>query len=103
MNFSLAFSNVAVITSLSLLIDFGLSTGGPVIMLYGWLIVSFFSLLIGSAMAEICSTYPAAGSVYFWSGVLANKSWAPIASYYCGWFNFLGNISNTAGFGFGLA
>ncbi len=103
MSFSLCFSNVAVISSLALLIDFGFVTGGPVVMLYGWIVVSVFSLIIASSMAEICSTYPVAGSVYYWAGALASKEWSPLASYLCGCFNFFGNVANNSGFAFGLA
>ena len=54
-------------------------------------------------MAEICSAYPSAGSVYHWAGMLATPKWAPFASYICGWFNFLGNAAGDASFAFGFA
>ena len=54
-------------------------------------------------MAEICSTYPIAGSVYHWTAMLANKKWAPSLSYICGWFNFLGNAAGDASFSYGFA
>ena len=103
MNFSICFSNVACISSLAMLIDFGLITGGPAVMVYGWLLVSFFTIIISLSMAEICSTYPVAGSVYFWAGALASPKRAPLASYLTGWFNFFGNVANNAGFAFGLS
>ena len=71
MSFSFGFSSVAVITSLALVINYGLITGGPVVIVWGWIVASFFTMLIGASMAEICSVYPAAGSVYYWSGVLS--------------------------------
>eukprot|EP00347_Sterkiella_histriomuscorum_P009672 403340314 len=103
MSFSISFTNVACISSLAMMIDFGLVTGGPVIMLYGWITVSIFTMIVASSMAEICSTYPVAGSVYYWAGALASPEWAPVASYLCGWFNFFGNIANNASFSFGLS
>ncbi len=54
-------------------------------------------------MAEICSTYPSAGSVYHWSGMLANKKWAPSVCYITGWFNFLGNAAGDASFAYGFS
>eukprot|EP01123_Difflugia_compressa_P006737 TRINITY_DN19090_c0_g1_i1.p1 TRINITY_DN19090_c0_g1~~TRINITY_DN19090_c0_g1_i1.p1 ORF type:complete len:518 (+),score=74.60 TRINITY_DN19090_c0_g1_i1:132-1556(+) len=54
-------------------------------------------------MAEICSTYPAAGSVYYWAGMLAHDHWAPLFSYICGWSNLLGNIGSTTAFASGFA
>jgi len=103
MSFSLCFSNVAVVSSLALLIQFGFMTGGPVVMLYGWIVVSIFSLIVAASMAEICSTYPMAGSVYYWAGALASQEWSPLASYLCGFLNFFGNVANNSAFAFGLA
>lgn len=103
MNFSFCFTAVSVISGCSLLFAYGLETGGPVIMVWGWIIGSIFSTIVGLSMAEICSSYPSAGSVYHWAGMLANKEWAPCASYIGGWFNFIGNAAGDAGFAFGFA
>jgi amino acid transporter len=54
-------------------------------------------------MGEICSSYPSAGSVYHWAGMLAPPGYGPLFSYYCGWFNFLGNAAGDAAFAFGFA
>ena len=72
-------------------------------MMWGWIIGSFFTILVGLAMGEICSSYPSAGSVYHWAGMLATESTAPIASYIGGWFNFLGNTAGNASFAYGFA
>jgi len=103
MNFSFCFTAVSAISGCSLLFPFGLETGGPVVMIWGWIIGSSFSTVVGLSMAEICSSYPSAGSVYHWAGMLANKEWAPFASYICGWFNFIGNAASDASFAFGFA
>lgn len=103
MNFSFCFTAVAVISSCSLLFQYGLVTGGPIVMTWGWIVGSFFSILVGCAMAEVCSSYPSAGSVYHWAGMLASAEWAPFASFYCGWFNFIGNAAGDASFAFGFA
>ena len=63
------------------------------VMLWGWIITSFFTMIIGASMAEICSTYPSAGSVYHWSGMMAPPGAAPLISYITGWANFLGNAA----------
>lgn len=102
MNFSFCFTAVAVISGCSILFPYGLVTGGPVVMIWGWVIGSTFSTIIGLSMGEICSSYPSAGSVYHWAGMLATAEWAPFASYICGWFNFLGNAASDASFAFGF-
>ena len=40
--------------------------GGPVPILYGWLLISALQLVIGLALAELSSSYPLAGGPYFW-------------------------------------
>ena len=102
MNFSFCFTAVAVVSGCSLLFSFGLQTGGPVVMVWGWVVGSIFSTIVGMSMAEICSSYPSAGSVYHWAGMLASPKWAPFSSYICGWFNFIGNGASDAGFAFGF-
>lgn len=104
MSFSFCFSSIAVITSLCLVINFGLETGGPVVMTWGWLVASFFTLCTVCSMAEICSVYPSAGSVYYWTGMLSpNRKWSPVLSYICAWFNMMGNVACDASFAFGLS
>jgi amino acid transporter len=72
-SFTLCFTNAAIIPSLFMQMDFGLKTGGPIVMLYGWVITSCFTLITGAALAEICSVYPVAGGIYYWSGALAKR------------------------------
>jgi amino acid transporter len=104
MSFSFCYSSIAVITSLCLVINFGLETGGPVVMIWGWIMAFFFTLFTVLSMAEICSVYPSAGSVYYWTGMLSpSREWAPVLSYICAWFNLLGNIACDSSFAFGLS
>lgn len=103
MNFCYCFVSVGVLSSIVLLYGTGLNTGGPTVLVWGWVITSIFTLMAGASMAEICSTYPSAGSVYHWAGQLAPPRWAPLAAYVCGWFNFLGNAAGDASFANGVA
>lgn len=103
MSFSFCFTAVACISSISLLFGYGLNVGGPAVMIWGWIISSVFTIMVGSSLGEICSSYPSAGSVYHWAGMLATPRWSPVTSYICGWFNFLGNAAGDASFAFGFA
>jgi amino acid transporter len=60
------------------------------------------TLFVGLAMAEVCSSYPTAGGLYYWAAKLA-KSSGPAWSWFTGWFNFLGQVAVTAGIDFGAA
>ena len=64
MSFAFCFTSVAVLSSISLSWPAMMGTGGPSVAIWAWIICAFFTVLAGASMAEICSTYPSAGSVY---------------------------------------
>ena len=72
--------------------------GGPVSAVWGWLVASFFTLMVGLAMAEICSSYPTSGGLYYWAARLGGQH-RVFASWLAGWFNLLGQVAITAGVG----
>ncbi|XP_077219840.1 bidirectional amino acid transporter 1 isoform X1 [Tasmannia lanceolata] len=102
-NFAFSFSVISIITGITTLYTTGLNYGGPVVMTYGWLIAGFFTMAVGSSMAEICSSYPTSGGLYYWSAMLAGKNWAPFASWLTGWFNIVGQWAVTTSVDFSLA
>jgi amino acid transporter len=53
-------------------------------------------------MAEVCSSFPTAGGLYYWAAKLAPRN-GPAWSWFTGWFNFLGQVAVTAGIDFGAA
>ncbi|CAF4270637.1 unnamed protein product, partial [Adineta steineri] len=103
MSFSFCFTAVNVLTAISLGFTNQMSTGGSGVAIWSWIIGSFFTILIGFSLAEICSVYPSAGSVYHWAGMLVPLRYAPLASFTCGWFNFFGNVAGDAAFASGFA
>lgn len=72
---------VSVLTGLTGLYGLGMTYGGPVAVIWGWPLVSFFTLCVALSMAEICSAYPTSGALYFWAAKLAGARWAPLASW----------------------
>lgn len=84
-NFAFSFSIISVLTGITTLYNNGLNFGGPVSLVYGWFIAGFFTMFVGLSMAEICSSYPTSGGLYYWSAKLAGPSWAPFASWMTGW------------------
>ncbi|KAI5925204.1 amino acid/polyamine transporter I [Camillea tinctor] len=102
-NFGVSFSIISVITGLTTLFSYGLATGGPAVMSIGWIVVSFFTLMVATAMAEIVSAIPTSGGPYFWAAMMAPTRWSPLAAWITGWFNLLGQVAVTTGISFGLA
>lgn len=102
-NFGVSFSIISVITGITTLFEYGLTTGGPGVMSVGWLVVSFFTMFVALGMAEIVSAIPSAGGPYFWAAILAPKKYAAFAAWCTGWFNLLGQVAVTTGITFGCA
>ncbi|XP_057424562.1 amino-acid permease BAT1 homolog [Lotus japonicus] len=102
-NFSLSFSILSVLTGVTTLYNTGLNYGGTVSFVYGWLLASAFTMLVALSMAEICSSYPTSGGLYYWSAKLAGPEWAPFASWITGWFNIVGQWAGTTSVDFSLA
>ncbi|HWM98747.1 MAG TPA: amino acid permease, partial [Streptosporangiaceae bacterium] len=101
-NFAVSFTIISILSGCLTLYGFGMNTGGPAIIVWGWPIVGIMTLMVGLAMAEVCSSFPTAGGLYYWSAKLARKN-GPAWSWFTGWFNFLGQVAVTAGIDFGCA
>jgi amino acid permease (GABA permease) len=101
-NFAVSFTIISILSGCLTLYGYGMNTGGPAIIVWGWPIVGIFTLLVGLSMAEVCSSFPTAGGLYYWSAKLAKRNGAA-ASWFTGWFNFLGQVAITAGIDFGAA
>jgi amino acid permease (GABA permease) len=101
-NFAVSFTIISILSGCLTLFSFGMNTGGPMTMIWGWLLVGVFVILVGLGMAEVCSSYPTAGGLYYWSAKLAEKNSA-LWSWFTGWFNLLGQVAVTAGIDFGCA
>jgi amino acid transporter len=104
-NFAVSFTIISILSGCLTLFGFGMNTGGPAVMTWGWLIVGGFVLLVALGMAEVASSYPTAGGLYYWAAKLAPESGGNGArwSWFTGWFNLLGQVAVTAGIDFGLA
>jgi amino acid permease (GABA permease) len=101
-NFAVSFTIISILSGCLTLYGFGMSTGGPAVIVWGWPFVGIMTLFVGLAMAEVCSSFPTAGGLYYWSAKLAPRN-GPAWSWFTGWFNFLGQVAVTAGIDFGAA
>jgi amino acid transporter len=101
-NFAISFSIISILAGGMTSYWLGMVTGGPRVITIGWIVVGFFALLVGMAMGEICSAYPTAGGLYFWSAKLARRNNARW-SWFTGWFNLLGQIGVIASVDYALS
>jgi amino acid permease (GABA permease) len=101
-NFAVSFTIISILSGCLTLYGYGMNTGGPVLITWGWPFVGIMTTFVGLSMAEVCSSFPTAGGLYYWSAKLAPHN--PAAwSWFTGWFNFLGQVAVTAGIDFGAA
>ena len=103
MAFSYSFSGSGCILTLILLFSYGLGTGGPVAMVWGWLTVVSMTMIVVINVAEMCSAYPHAGSIYIWSGNLAPREYAPYFSYWTAIWLLISYVANSAALAYGVA
>src|SRR4051794_18659282 len=98
-NFAVSFTIISILSGCLTLFAFGMRTGGPAEMTIGWLVVGFFVTLVALGMAEVASSYPTAGGLYYWSAKLAPEAGGNAAAWgwFVGWFKFVGQGPGPAG------
>ncbi|KAI9817422.1 MAG: hypothetical protein M1827_001031 [Pycnora praestabilis] len=74
----------------------GINSGGPLLIIYGIILIALISTCVGISLSELASALPNAGGQYFWANELAPKRYANFASYLTGWFAWAGSIFTSA-------
>ncbi|KAA8567679.1 hypothetical protein EYC84_008152 [Monilinia fructicola] len=82
---------------------YGMGYAGTGGMVWGWLISWFFIQCVAMGMAELCSSMPTSGGLYYAAAVLAPPGWGPFASWITGWSNWLSQITSAPSVDYGLA
>jgi amino acid transporter len=98
-NFAISFTIISILAGCLTSYALGFEHGGPVSIIWGWLLVGLMSTIIALSMAEIASAYPTAGGLYYWASKLGSPGWG----WATGWFNLIGQVAVTAAIGYGLA
>ena len=98
-NFAISFTIISILAGCLTSYYIAFESGGPIAVTWGWLIVGVFSTIISLAMAEIASSFPTAGGLYYWASKLGSPGWG----WATGWFNLIGQIAVTAAIGYGLS
>ncbi|MGW7518978.1 amino acid permease [Streptomyces sp. NPDC054796] len=98
-NFAISFSVISVLSGCMTLYGFGLITGGPAVMMWGWVVVGLMVMFVGAGLAEVTSAYPTSGALYYMADQLGGRRWG----WYTGWLNLLGLLGAIAGIDYGAA
>jgi amino acid transporter len=98
-NFAISFSIISILSGCMTLFGLGMNTGGPAVMVWGWIGVGALVLLVGLGLAEVTSAYPTSGGLFVMAERLGGKRWG----WYTGWLNLLGMLGAIAGIDFGAS
>ena len=93
------FTVMSITSGSQVLFGFGLHTGGPGLMVWGFLAGGLLILALAAALSEITSAYPTSGALYDMANRLGGRLWGFVTGY----LNLLGLIGGIAGIDFGCA
>ena len=98
-NFAISFTIISILAGCLTSYYIAFESGGPIAVTWGWLLVGLMATLVALAMAEIASSFPTAGGLYYWASKLGSPGWG----WATGWFNLIGQVAVTAAIGYGLS
>jgi len=102
-SFSVSFSVLGLLPSVASTIGYSLGYSGTGGALWGWLIAALAIQATAFTMAELCSSMPTAGGLYYAAAVLAPEGWGPLCSWIVGWSNFFGFATGPCSVNYALA
>lgn len=75
----------------------GISSGGPMLIVYGIIIIAVIAVNIGISLSELTSAFPEdSGGQYYWTFQLAPKKYRRFWAYMCGSMAWFGSIFTSA-------
>ena len=91
--FCVSFAVLGLLPSFAATLYYGMGYAGTPGMVWGWLIAMVFIQCVAMGMAELCSSMPTSGGLYYASAVLAPPGYGPFAAWITGWSNWLGQVT----------
>jgi choline transport protein len=88
--FFLAFSVLGTWSTFAMGLNSGLTSGGPIVILWGLVLVAICNLCVATSLGELCSSMPTALGQAFWISRLCPGKWGRFVSYMCAWVNTFG-------------
>lgn len=101
--FCVSFAVLGLLPSFASTLFFGMGYAGTAGMTWGWLVAMVGIQCVAMSMAELCSSMPTSGGLYYASAVLAPPGWGPLAAWITGWSNWLGQVTAAPSVDYGVA
>ncbi len=101
--FAVSFSLLGLLPSIASTLYYGMGYAGTAGMTWGWLIAMIGVQAVANSMAELCSSMPTSGGLYYAAFALAPPKWKCFAAWITGWSNFLVQLTSGPSVDYALA
>ncbi|KAG9204078.1 hypothetical protein G6514_001715 [Epicoccum nigrum] len=101
--FCVSFAVLGLLPSFASTLYYGMGYAGTAGMVWGWMIAMIGIQCVACSMAELCSSMPTSGGLYYASAVLAPQGWGPFAAWLTGWSNWLSQVTAAPSVNYGIA
>ncbi|EMC93424.1 hypothetical protein BAUCODRAFT_133352 [Baudoinia panamericana UAMH 10762] len=101
--FCVSFAVLGLLPSFATTLYYGMGYAGTGGMTWGWLIAMIGIQSVAASMAELCSSMPTSGGLYYAAAVLAPPGWGPFAAWMTGWSNWMGQVTGAPSVNYGTA
>ncbi|KAJ7153219.1 amino acid/polyamine transporter I [Mycena filopes] len=95
--FGFGFSVSAIAPSVASVLVYSLPNGGPSAMIWGWAVSTVFLMFIAMAMAELGSSAPTSGGLYYWTYKFAAPKYRNVLCWMVGYTNTISYITGVSG------
>ncbi|KZT57204.1 amino acid transporter [Calocera cornea HHB12733] len=102
-SFGVSFSVLGLLPSIATTLWYGLGYSGTAGMTWGWIVAMCGIQCVAQSMAELASSMPTSGGLYYAAAVLAPDGWGPLCSWITGWSNWIGQVTGAPSVDFGCA
>jgi amino acid transporter len=91
--FCVSFAVLGLLPSFASTLYYGMGYAGTAGMTWGWIVAMLGIQCVAMSMAELCSSMPTSGGLYYAAAVLAPPGWGPFAAWITGWSNWLAQVT----------
>ncbi|KZF23682.1 amino acid transporter [Xylona heveae TC161] len=102
-SFCVSFAVLGLLPSFATTLYYGMGYAGTGGMVWGWIVAMVFIQCVAMSMAELCSSMPTSGGLYYAAAVLAPPGWGPLAAWLTGWSNWCTQITAAPSVNYGTA
>ncbi|KAH8674203.1 amino acid permease [Xylariales sp. PMI_506] len=101
--FAVSFAVMGLLPSIATTMWYGLGYAGPAANTWGWILSVIFIVCVSSSMAELASSMPTSGGLYYAAAVLGGPKWGPFAAWLTGWSNWFVQVTGAPSVDYGCA